>query len=96
MKQLPGKARPKWLVLVGQGLALVVFVAITVSLLPVLLITSLVAALVLIPVLRQLRKEVERTSVTINAPTREEMVDITPWHQRIRQELLRLLRQRRR
>jgi hypothetical protein len=96
MKQLPGKARPKWLVLAGQGIALVVFVAVTVSLLPVLLITSLVAALVLIPVLRQLRKEVERTSVTINAPTREEMVDITPWHQRIRQELLQLLRQRRR
>jgi hypothetical protein len=95
MRQLPGKARPKWLVLAGQGIALVVFVAVTVSLLPVLLITSLVAALVLIPVLRQLRKEVERTTVTLNAPTREEMIDITPWHQRLRQEFLQSLRRRR-
>jgi membrane protein implicated in regulation of membrane protease activity len=83
------------LVLAGQGIALVVFVAVTVSLLPVLLITSLVAALVLIPVLRQLRKEVERTTVTLNAPTREEMIDITPWHQRLRQEFLQSLRRRR-
>jgi membrane protein implicated in regulation of membrane protease activity len=92
MKQLPGKARPKWLVVVGQAIAMVLFVAMTASILPVLLITSLVAALLLIPVLRQLRKELERTSVTINAPTREEMIDITPWHQRLRQEFLQLLR----
>jgi hypothetical protein len=95
MKQLPGRARPKWLVLAGQAIAMVVFVALTVSILPALLITSLVAALVLIPVLRQLRKEVERTTVTLNAPTREEMIDITPWHQRMRQEVLQYFRRHR-
>ena len=92
MKQLPGRARPKWLVVAVQAIAMVVFVAVTISILPALLITSLVAALVLIPVLRQLRKEVERTTVTLNAPTREEMIDITPWHQRMRQEVLQYLR----
>lgn len=96
MKQLPGKTRPKWLVVIGQAIALMLFVAMTVSILPVLLITSLATALVLIPVLRQLRKEVERTSVTINAPPREEMIDITPRHQRLRQEFLQFLRRRRR
>ena len=94
MKQLPGKARPKWLVAVGQGIAVVVFVAITASILPVLLIASLVAALLLIPVMRQLRKEVERTAVTLNTPSREAMVDITPLHQRLRQDFLMFIRRR--
>lgn len=58
----------------GQGIAVVMFVTITAIILPVLLMTSLLAALLLIPVLRQLRKEVERTAVTINTPSREEMV----------------------
>ncbi len=94
MKQLPGKTRPKWLVAVGQGIAAVVFVAITASILPVLLIVSLVAALLLIPVMRQLRKEMERTAVTLNTPPREQMVDITPLHQRLRQEFLLFMRHR--
>ena len=79
---------------VGQGIAAVVFVAMTASILPVLLIVSFVTALLLIPVLRQLRKEVEKTSVTINTPAREEMIDITPLHQRLSQELQRLMRHR--
>ena len=94
MKQLPGKTRPKWLVAAGQGMAAVVFVAMTASILPMLLIMSLVAALLLIPVLRQLRKEVEKTSVTINTPAKEEMIDITPLHNRLSQKLRRFLRRR--
>lgn len=94
MKQLPGKASPKWLVAVGQGIAVVVFVAMTASILPVLLIASLVTALLLIPVLRQLRKEVEKTAVTINTPAREDMIDITPLHQRLRQNFLMFIRRR--
>ena len=73
---------------------MVVFVAVTASILPVLLIASLVAALLLIPVMRQLRKEVERTAVTLNTPAREQMVDITPLHQRFRQEFLLFIRRR--
>ena len=94
MKQLPGKTRPKWLVAAGQGIAAVLFVAMTASILPMLLIMSLVAALLLIPVLRQLRKEVEKTSVTINTPAKEEMIDITPLHNRLSQKLRRFLRRR--
>jgi hypothetical protein len=94
MKQLPGKTRPKWLVAVGQGIAAVVFVAMTASILPMLLIMSLVTALLLIPVLRQLRKEVEKTSMTINTPAKEEMIDITPLHNRLSQKLRSFLRRR--
>ena len=94
MKQLAGKVRPKWLVATGQAIAAVVFVAMTASILPMLLIMSLVTALLLIPVLRQLRKEVEKSAVTINTPAREEMIDITPLHQRLGQELRRFIRRR--
>jgi membrane protein implicated in regulation of membrane protease activity len=94
MKQLPGKTRPKWLVAVGQGIAAVAFVAMTASILPMLLIMSLVTALLLIPVLRQLRKEVEKTSMTINTPAKEEMIDITPLHNRLSQKLRSFLRRR--
>jgi hypothetical protein len=94
MKQLPGKTRLKWLVAVGQGIAAVLLVAMTASILPVLLIVSLVTGLLLIPVLRQLRKEVEKTAVTINTPAKEEMIDITPLHQRLSQELGRFIRRR--
>jgi superfamily II DNA/RNA helicase len=55
---------------------------------------SLVTALLLIPVLRQLRKEVEKTSMTINTPTKEEMIDITPLHNRLSQKLRSFLRRR--
>ena len=88
MKQLRGRARPKWLAIAGQVLAAALFVAMTVSVLPVLLMTSLVTALILIPVLRQLRKEAERTGSVVNVPAREQMVDITPLHERRRQEFL--------
>jgi len=94
MKQLAGKTRPKWLVAAGQGIAVVVFVAMTASILPMLLIMSLVTALLLIPVLRQLRKEVEKTSMTINTPAKEEMIDITPLHNRLSQKLRSFLRRR--
>jgi UPF0716 family protein affecting phage T7 exclusion len=82
MQQLPAKTSPKWLALTAQGIAAVVLFAMTASLLPVLLITSLVGALVLIPVLRQLCKEVEQTARPKKTPISEEMIDITPFHQR--------------
>ena len=94
MKQLPGKTRPKWLVAAAQGIAAVVFVAMTASILPMLLIMSLVTALLLIPVLRQLRKEVEKTSLTIKTPAKEEMLDITPLHNRLSQNLRSFLPRR--
>ena len=65
MKSLPGKSRPKWLVIAGQAVAVAVFVSLTISLLPVLLMMSLVTALALIPVLRQLRKEAQRSGIDL-------------------------------
>lgn len=88
MRQLPGRSRPQWLVLAGQWLAAALLVAMTISVLPVLLMTSLITAAVLIPVLRQLRKEVERTGRVVNVPAREAMIDITPLHERLRQQFL--------
>ena len=57
----PNHLKPKWLVLAGQVLAGCVFVAMTISVLPALLMMSLVTALLLIPVLRQVRKEAEKS-----------------------------------
>ena len=86
MKHLIGKAKPKWLAFAGQALAVALFVTMTISVMPMLLMISLVTALVLIPVMRRLREEVERTNAVVNVPAREEMVDITPLHERLRQE----------
>jgi len=66
----------------------------TASILPMLLIMSLVTALLLIPVLRQLRREVEKTLMTINTPAKEEMIDITPLQNRLIQKLRSFLRRR--
>jgi len=49
---------------------------------------SLITAAMLIPALRQLRKEVERTGAVLKVPAREEMIDITPLNERLRQEFL--------
>lgn len=90
MKQLSGKSRPKWLVLAGQVLAAAVFVALTISVLPVLLMLSLVMALLLIPVLRQVRKEAEKSGIDPNSPPKD-MVNVTPLHRRLQQDFLRYL-----
>ena len=83
MRLLPGKQRPQWLAIAAQlgGIALVVSALI--SALPVLLLFTLVTALALIPTLRQLRKEMRRSGLDVDGPTREQMVDITPIHSRV-------------
>ena len=95
MKTLPGKSRAKWLAIAGQALAAAVFVSLTISILPVLLMTSLITALALIPVLRQLRKEARRSGIDLDVPAREQMVDVTPLHRRVVKEFW-AFRQRRR
>ena len=95
MRMLPGQAHPKWLVVAGQAAAVAAFVCLTISALPVLLMMSLITALALIPVLRQLRKEARRSGMDLNAPAREQMVDVTPLHRRIVKEFWDF-RQRRR
>lgn len=83
MKSLPGSAPRRWLVVAGQLLSALVVVAFTLSVLPLLLLVSLVTALALIPVLRQLRKEAERSGFGVDAPARDQLVDVTPLHRRL-------------
>jgi membrane protein implicated in regulation of membrane protease activity len=88
MKSLPGRVSRRWLAFVAQLAGAAVFVALTLSMLPVLLLLSLVLALALIPALRQLRKEMERTEteMEMQGPDREQMVDVTPLHRRLERQ----------
>ncbi len=90
MKQLPGKSRPKWLVKAGQVLAGTVFVAMTISVLPALLMMSLMTALLLIPILRQVRKEAEKSGIDLNSSPKG-MLNVTPLHRRMQQDLWKYL-----
>ena len=47
MKSLPGKNRPKWLVIAGQAVAVAVFISLTISILPVLLLFVLLQRFIL-------------------------------------------------
>lgn len=81
MKQLPGRGRPRWLQqLVGVAAAVVAMVWL-ITLLPVLLVVGLVAAILLIPVLRQLRTELERMDQVRQGPP-PPLQDVTPWHRK--------------
>jgi hypothetical protein len=51
---------------------------------------SLVMALLLIPVLRQVRKEAEKSGIELNSPPKN-MVNVTPLHLRLQQDLLKYL-----
>ena len=54
MKQLPGRARPRWITVLLQGAAAVAATIWLASLLPYLLLMALVVSLILIPSLRRL------------------------------------------
>jgi len=76
---LPGQVDKHWLarsfkILGGIGLAIGL-----ISLMPYLLIFSLLTALLLIPVLRRLRSELNQTINITPTP----LTDITPWHQKL-------------
>ena len=83
MRLLPGKQRPQWLRLAAHVGAGALLVAALISALPVLLMVSLVTALALIPTLRQLRKEMDKSGLEADGPAREQMVYITPIHSRV-------------
>ena len=82
MKQLPGGSRPLWLKKLISFAVLVIVTIWTVTLLPVLLVMGLIAAVLLIPVLKKLRQEIdqiERTHRGDSVPPQ----DVTPWHRRV-------------
>ena len=81
MKRLPGRSQPRWLQqLIALG-GLLIATIWMVTLIPVLLVVGLVAAVLLIPVLRHMRQEIdqlERSQRGEPEPPR----DVTPWHRR--------------
>ena len=87
MKQLPGRTRPRWqqqlisgLVI---GLGLVVMVPLLPILLPIMLIAGLLAALALIPILRQWRGELEQLDQVQKTSAERIPTDVTPWQQKL-------------
>ena len=93
MKQLPGgRGRPRrWLQQLATGFAAVVATIWMVSLLPVLLLVALIAGLLLLPVLRQLRRDLESIEQAqgLDRWPSDSLRNATPWHQRIRNTLRR-------
>ena len=82
MKQLPGRVRPPWLQQLISFAALVLVTIWLVTLLPVLLVVGLIAALLLIPVLKQIRQDIDHLERT----QRDDPIqprDVTPWHRRV-------------
>ncbi len=82
MKQLPGRRRPPWLQQLISFAALVFVTIWMVTLLPVLLVVGLIAALLLIPVLRQVRQEIDHLERTQRGEPLQPR-DVTPWHRRV-------------
>ena len=85
MHQLPGRRPNRWLRTVLAVALTAVATVWMIALLPFLLLASLIIALLMVPVMQRLRKEMESTGSemgarTINIPK----VDVTPWHHQVR------------
>ena len=81
MKQLPGRRVSRWPRLVVGGLLTVVATIWMLALLPFLLLFSLILAVLMIPVLRRLKRNLEEISV-VESPSRP-VVDVTPWYRQV-------------
>lgn len=81
MKRLPGRSQPRWLQrLLGLGV-LVIATIWMITLIPLLLVVGLIAAALLIPVLRQMRQEIDRLERSQRGDP-EPPRDVTPWQRR--------------
>ena len=98
MKQLPGRTRPRWqqqlIFGLGVGLGLVVIGVLLPIVLPILLISGLLAAVALIPILRQLRRELEQLDQVQQKSSDRIPMDVTPWQQKLWDRLKATLNQR--
>jgi hypothetical protein len=90
MKQLPGQRginMPRWL---KTGLAATITLVSTIwllSLLPFLLLAALVLSILLIPITRRLRRDMEEAGFSVDGSLKREHrrdVNITPWHRQLR------------
>ena len=101
MKQLPGQTStaPRWLRVLVGGCITAVATVWMLSLLPFLLLFALVFAVLLIPVMRRLRREMEDAGLDPNidvwrtggrsSPGRT-AVDVTPWYRQMMNGLTQL------
>ena len=86
MHQLPGRSTlPRWLrTAIAFGLTAVATVWM-ISLLPFLLLAALLLSLILIPVLRRLRQDMDAAGISMDPQqSHRSAVDITPWLHQMR------------
>ena len=90
MKQLPGQRRPnmpRWLKTVFAVTITLVSTIWLLSLLPFLLLAALIISILLIPIFRRLRREMEEAGFSVDKPrsnVQRPDLNITPWHRQIR------------
>ena len=85
MHQLPGRRPNRWLRTVLAVALTAVVTVWMVALLPFLLLASLIIAILMVPVMQRLRKELESTDSDLEARTiNVSKVDVTPWHRQVR------------
>ena len=78
---------PRWLKTVSAVIISVMATIWLLSLLPFLLFAALLLSIILIPVVRRLRRDMEEAGFTMDGslkPDRRRDVNITPWHRQIR------------
>lgn len=78
---------PRWLKTVMAGTLTVVATIWLLSLLPFLLLAALLLSILLIPMTRRLRREMEEAGFNVEQPLKSDQrrdVNITPWHRQMR------------
>ena len=78
---------PRWLKTVMAGSLTVIATIWLLSLLPFLLLAALLLSILLIPITRRLRREMEEAGFNIEQPIKSDQrrdVNITPWHRQMR------------
>ena len=78
---------PRWLKTVMAGSITVIATIWLLSLLPFLLLAALLLSILLIPMIRRLRREMEEAGFNVEQPLKSDQrrdVNITPWHRQMR------------
>ena len=78
---------PRWLKTVMAGSITVIATIWLLSLLPFLLLAALLLSILLIPMTRRLRREMEEAGFNVEQPSKSDQrrdLNITPWHRQMR------------
>ena len=78
---------PRWLKTVMAGTFTVIATIWLLSLLPFLLLAALLLSILLIPITRRLRREMEEAGFNVEQPMKSDQrlnFNITPWHRQMR------------